>query len=148
MDVPGIIFFDLQEPFLIPSMAGNRRKIRAKGQNQDGCERRRPMSKYLVKAKLTTEGLKGLLKEGGTARRDVVERMVQSVGGRLESMHWAFGDDDVYVTADLPNNASAAALGLVVSAAGGVRTSIVVLLTPEEIDEAVRQKVDYRAPGA
>ncbi|MER5462988.1 GYD domain-containing protein [Streptomyces sp. NPDC002668] len=106
------------------------------------------MSKYLVKAKLTTEGLKGLLREGGTARREVVERMVQSVGGQLESMHWAFGDEDVYVTVDLPNNASAAALGLVVSAAGGVRTSIVVLLTPEEIDEAVRQKVDYRAPGA
>ncbi|MFF3455407.1 GYD domain-containing protein [Streptomyces sp. NPDC002730] len=106
------------------------------------------MSKYLVRARLTVDGLKGLLKEGGTARREVVERMVQSLGGQLESMYWAFGEEDIYVTVDLPNNASAAALGLVVSAAGGVRTSMVVLLTPEEIDEAVRQKVDYRAPGA
>lgn len=63
-------------------------------------------------------------------------------------MHWAFGDEDVYVTVDLPSNAAAAAMGLITSAAGGVRTSTVVLLTPEEIDEAIRQKVDYRAPGA
>lgn len=49
---------------------------------------------------------------------------------------------------DLPGNVSAAAMGLVVSAAGGVRTSTVVLLSSGEIDEAVRQKVEYRAPGA
>ncbi|GAB2875736.1 hypothetical protein GCM10027074_49590 [Streptomyces deserti] len=106
------------------------------------------MAKYLFKVKLTADGLKGLLKEGGTARREVVERTVQSLGGRLESVYWAFGDDDVYVTAELPDNVSAAALGLVTSASGGVRTSTVVLLTVEEIDEAVRRKVDYRALGA
>ncbi len=105
------------------------------------------MSKYLLKVKLTMNGLKGLLKEGGTARREVVDRSVQSLGGRLESMYWAFGDEDVYVTVDLPNNISAAAMGLVTSATGGVRTSIVVLLSPDEIDEAVRQKVEYRGPG-
>jgi uncharacterized protein with GYD domain len=106
------------------------------------------MAKYLFKVKLTVDGLKGLLEEGGTARREVVDRMVQSIGGRLESMYWAFGDDDIYVIVDLPGNASAAAMGMVVSAAGGVRTSTVVLLSSGEIDEAVRQKVVYRAPGA
>ncbi|MFI1394320.1 GYD domain-containing protein [Streptomyces sp. NPDC020681] len=105
------------------------------------------MPKYLVKATLTVDGLKGLLKEGGTARREVVERLVQSLGGQVESMNWAFGGDDVYVMVDLPSNVSAAAMGLVTSAAGGVHTSTVVLLTPEEIDEAVRQKAEYRAPG-
>ncbi|MFE9644809.1 GYD domain-containing protein [Streptomyces sp. NPDC006365] len=106
------------------------------------------MSKYLFKVKLTVDGLQGLLKEGGTARREVVDRMVQSLGGRVESMYWAFGDEDAYVTVDLPTNTSAAAMGLITSAAGGVRTSTVVLLSPDEIDEAVRQKVEYRAPGA
>ncbi|MGP3989000.1 GYD domain-containing protein [Streptomyces sp. 3N207] len=105
------------------------------------------MAKYLFRAKLTVDGLKGLLKDGGTTRREVVERMVQSLGGRLESMYWALGEEDVYVTADLPGNTAAAAMGLVTSAAGGARTSTVVLLTNEEIDEAVRQKVEYRAPG-
>src|SRR5215203_6047749 len=106
------------------------------------------MAKYLFKVKLTVQGLNGVLKEGGAARRGVVERMVQSLGGRLESMYYAFGDDDLYVTVELPGNTSAAAMGMVVSAAGGVRTSTVALLTPEEIDEAVQQKVEYRAPGA
>ncbi|WP_033321918.1 GYD domain-containing protein [Streptomyces yerevanensis] len=106
------------------------------------------MSKYLFKVKLTVDGLQGLLKEGGTARREVVDRMVQSLGGRVESMYWAFGDEDAYITVDLPSNTSAVAMGLVTSAAGGVRTSTVVLLSPDEIDEAVRQKVEYRAPGA
>ncbi|OAH11167.1 GYD domain protein [Streptomyces jeddahensis] len=106
------------------------------------------MPKYLFRVKLTVDGLKGLLNEGGTARREVVERMIEGLGGRLESMYWAFGDEDLYVTVELPGNTSAAALGLVTSAAGGVRTSTVVLLSPEEIDEAVRQKVEYRAPGA
>jgi uncharacterized protein with GYD domain len=106
------------------------------------------MPKYLFKVKLTVDGLQGLLKEGGTARREVVDRMVQSLGGRVESMYWAFGDEDAYVTVDLPSNTSAAAMGLITSAAGGVRTSTVVLLSPDEIDEAARQKVEYRAPGA
>lgn len=106
------------------------------------------MPKYLFKVKLTPDGLKGLLKEGGSRRRDVVGRMIEGLGGRVETMYWAFGDDDVYVTAELPGNTSAAAMGMVVSAAGGVRTSTVVLLSPEEVDEAVRQQVDYLAPGA
>jgi uncharacterized protein with GYD domain len=106
------------------------------------------MPKYLFKVKLSVDGLRGLLKEGAAARREVVERMVQNLEGRLESMYWAFGEEDVYVIVELPGNTSAAAMGLVTSAAGGVHTSTVVLLTPEEIDEAVRQQVEYRAPGA
>ncbi|TQK44672.1 uncharacterized protein with GYD domain [Streptomyces sp. SLBN-118] len=106
------------------------------------------MSKYLFKVTLTMDGLNGLIKEGAASRREVVERMVQGLGGGIESMYWAFGEDDVYVIADLPSNASAATMGLVTSAAGGVRTNTVVLLTADEIDEAARQKVEYRAPGA
>ncbi|GEC09005.1 hypothetical protein SSP24_66600 [Streptomyces spinoverrucosus] len=106
------------------------------------------MPMYLFKVRLTVNGLQGLLKEGATARRAVIERTVQDIGGRLESVYWAFGDDDVFITAELPGNTSAAALGLVTSAAGGVRTSTVVLLTADEIDEAARQKVNYRPPEA
>jgi uncharacterized protein with GYD domain len=106
------------------------------------------MPKYLFRAKLTVDGLKGLRAEGAIARREVIERMVQSVGGRLESVYWAFGEDDVYVTADLPGNTAAAAIGMTTTAAGGVRTSTVVLLTADEVDEATRQQVEYRALGA
>ncbi|MCP3822648.1 GYD domain-containing protein [Streptomyces sp. A3M-1-3] len=106
------------------------------------------MPKYLVQASYTVDGLKGLFNEGGSSRREVVASMLDSLGGRLESMYFAFGEEDVYVVADLPSNVSAAALGLTVTATGAVRTKTVVLLTPEEIDEATGQKVQYRAPGA
>jgi uncharacterized protein with GYD domain len=106
------------------------------------------MPKYLIQASYTAEGLKGVLHEGGTARRQVVERTVESLGGRVEQMYFAFGETDVYIVADLPSNAACAAFGLTASAAGAVRTNTVVLLTAEEIDEATRQKVQYQAPGA
>lgn len=106
------------------------------------------MPKYLIQAGYTVDGLKGVLRDGGTARRQVVDRMVESVGGRVEQMYFAFGENDVYIVVDLPGNVAAAAVGLRVTAAGGARTKTVVLLTSEEIDEASRQEVEYRAPGA
>ncbi|GAA3467772.1 GYD domain-containing protein [Nonomuraea roseola] len=105
------------------------------------------MPKYLIQASYTVDGLKGVLREGGTGRRQAVERMAESLGGRVEQMYYAFGESDVYVIVDLPGNVASAALGLRVSAAGGARTKTVVLLTSEEIDDAVRQEVEYRAPG-
>jgi uncharacterized protein with GYD domain len=47
---------------------------------------------------------------------------------------------------DLPDQESAAALSLAISAAGAVRTRMVVLLTPEEIDKAAKRTVEYRTP--
>ncbi|WP_084959774.1 GYD domain-containing protein [Thermoactinospora rubra] len=106
------------------------------------------MPKYLIQATYSTEGLKGLLREGGTRRREAVARTVESVGGRIESFNFAFGERDVYAIVDVPGNATAAALSLTISATGAVRTNAVVLLTPEEVDEAVRQEVTYQPPGA
>jgi uncharacterized protein with GYD domain len=105
------------------------------------------MPKYLIKASLTVDGLKGLLKDGGTSRREAVARMADSVGGQLDALYWAFGEDDVYAVLEAPDNTSMAAIGLTISAAGAVRTKTVVLLTPEEVDQAVRTHVEYQPPG-
>jgi|SRR5919197_4370812 uncharacterized protein with GYD domain len=105
------------------------------------------MAKYLIKASYTTEGVKGLLSGGGTARREAVQQTIQGLGGSLESFHFAFGDTDAYVIADLPDNARAVAISLVVNAAGGAQVQTVPLLTPEEVDEATKKSVDYRPPG-
>ncbi|MGN9839934.1 GYD domain-containing protein [Nonomuraea sp. H19] len=105
------------------------------------------MPKYLIQATYTADGLKGVLQDGGTGRRQAVERMAESAGGRVEQMYFAFGENDVYLIVDLPSNAASAAVGLRVSASGAVRTKTVVLLAPEEIDEATRLEVAYRAPG-
>jgi uncharacterized protein with GYD domain len=105
------------------------------------------MAKYLLKGSYTSEGVKGLLKGGGSARREAVEQMAQGLGGSVEAFYFAFGGDDVYVIVDLPDNVSAASTALVVNAAGGVGIQTVVLLTPEEVDQAAKKSVDYRPPG-
>jgi uncharacterized protein with GYD domain len=124
-----------------------RDRVHGRSRRSGGSGRGSIMPKYLIQASYTVDGLKGVLREGGTGRRQAVERMAESLGGRVEQMYYAFGESDVYVIVDLPGNVASAALGLRVSAAGGARTKTVVLLTSEEIDEAVRQEVEYRAPG-
>ncbi|NIS80852.1 MAG: GYD domain-containing protein [Anaerolineales bacterium] len=105
------------------------------------------MAKYLFQGSYTEEGLKGLLKEGGSKRREAAEQVIKSVGGTLEAYYFAFGDNDFYVIADLPDNVSTTAVSLVVNDSGAVEVQTVVLLTPEEVDQAVRKTVDYRPPG-
>lgn len=105
------------------------------------------MPKYLVMASYTAEGAKGLLKDGGTKRRQVAEAALESVGGRVESFYFAFGDHDAFVVIDAPDNASVAAASLAISASGAVHTRTVVLLTPEEIDQASKKSTTYTPPG-
>ena len=107
------------------------------------------MPKYLIQASFTQEGLKGLLKEGGSGRRRAVDQLAKSVGGKVEAFYFAFGETDVFVIMDAPDNASIAAASMAVSAAGAVSTRTVVLITPEEMDQAVKKSpgVAYRPPG-
>jgi uncharacterized protein with GYD domain len=106
------------------------------------------MAHYLFRASYTQSGVQGVIKEGGTARLAVVERLVASMGGRLETAYWAFGSDDFIAIAELPGNEAAAAVALTVSASGAVGVTTTVLLTAAEIDAAVGRKPEYRAPGA
>jgi uncharacterized protein with GYD domain len=105
------------------------------------------MPKYLWQASYSVDGVRGILKEGGSSRRAVIEQLVSELGGTLEALYFAFGEDDVYVIADLPDHATAAAVSLTVAGTGSVRLKTVVLLSPEEIDAATQKSVSYRPPG-
>ncbi len=105
------------------------------------------MPKYLAHASYTVEGLKGLLKDGGSKRREVVAQLAKGLGGTLEAFYYAFGDDDIFAIVDLPDNVSATATSLVINAAGAAKMKLTVLLTPEEVDQATKKTVDYRPPG-
>jgi uncharacterized protein with GYD domain len=105
------------------------------------------MANYLVIASYSPEGVKGVLQSGGTARADAVKKAVEGLGGKVNSFHFAFGAEDVYVVVELPDNIAAAAISLAVSAVGLASTQIVVLLTPADIDEAARRQVAYTPPG-
>jgi uncharacterized protein with GYD domain len=106
------------------------------------------VAKYLVKASYTTEGAKGVQSAGGTSRRDAVAKMAEGLGGRLESFYFGFGETDAYVVLDLPDNRTAAAASIAVNTSGGATSEVVVLLTPEDVDEAAKMSVDYRPPGS
>jgi uncharacterized protein with GYD domain len=106
------------------------------------------MPRFLIEATYTLDGLRGLLKDGGSGRVDAVRKMAESVGGHLESFDFTFGEQDTHVICELPDNKSAAAIALAIGASGGATTKTVMLLTPAEVDQAVKQTVDYHAPGA
>jgi uncharacterized protein with GYD domain len=105
------------------------------------------MSKYLVTASYTPEGMKGVIAKGGSARRQAVDKMVGELGGSVESFHFGFGDDDAYVLVDMPDNVSVAALAMAVSASGAATAHTTLLLTPEEVDRAASTSVGYVPPG-
>ena len=105
------------------------------------------MAKYMLRVNYTADGAKGLMKDGGSARRSAAQRVAESVGGRIESFYFAFGETDAFVIAELPDAASAAAIALTVSASGGATSRTTVLMTPEEVDAAAKKSPQYSAPG-
>ena len=106
------------------------------------------MSKYLLQASYTQAGLAGLIKEGGTSRRAALAETIEGAGGSLESLYYAFGKSDLFITADLPDDAAVTAVSLAIGAAGALDVSVTVLVTPETVDEAISRNVPYRPPGA
>jgi uncharacterized protein with GYD domain len=105
------------------------------------------MPRYLFAASYTPQGVAGIKSSGGSARRDVIARLAQGMGGRLETFDFAFGGHDVYTVCELPDNAAAAAVAMAVNASGAVALTTTVLLTPEEVDDAAKRSVDYTPPG-
>ena len=105
------------------------------------------MAKYLLTASYTADGVKGLMKDGGSKRQQAAEAAVKSVGGRMEAFYFAFGEHDAIVLIDAPDNASVAAASMAINASGAVQTKTVVLLTPEEVDQATKKTATYQPPG-
>lgn len=105
------------------------------------------MAKYLFEARYTSEGAKGVARDGGSARRAAIAKMAEGMGGTLDFFYFAFGDVDAYVVVDVPDSISAAAAALAVNVGGGATLKTVVLISPEDMDKASKKTVDYRPPG-
>jgi len=105
------------------------------------------MAKYMFQGSYSVEGARGLLREGGSRRREAVAQLVRSLGGRLEGFYYAFGDTDLYMIVDLPDHAHAAAASLIVAASGAGRWRTIVLLDAEDMDRAARSDASYTPPA-
>ena len=106
------------------------------------------MPKYLISANYTAEGMAGVRAAGAKSRVDAVTKMLEAMGGRLESFHFAFGDTDVFVVVEAPDDEAVAAVSIAINGSGAVSTRTTKLLTVEQVDEALRRSVDYRPPGS
>ena len=105
------------------------------------------MPKYLISGSYTEEGLKGLLKDGGSKRMEATRQAVESLGGTLEAYYFAYGDNDFYFIADQPDNVNVIGGILLANSSGAVKLKTTVLITPEEVDHAVKKTMDWRPPG-
>lgn len=107
------------------------------------------MPKYLVEGRYTSDGVKGLAHEGGSRRRADIAKTVESAGGKLEAVYFAFGDADFFIVFDVPDNVSAAALSLAANQSGFVTSKIIVLMNPDEMDQAIKKtaSIEYLPPG-
>jgi uncharacterized protein with GYD domain len=105
------------------------------------------MPKYLIQGSYSTEGAKGLMKDGGSKRRAAARTLIESLGGKLESFYFAFGKSDVVAICEMPDANAAAAASLTLGASGAFDGHLTVLLTPEEIDQAVKKSAKYTPPG-
>jgi uncharacterized protein with GYD domain len=105
------------------------------------------MPKFMLVASYTHEGAQGLAKEGGTARRAAFAKAVEGLGGKLDAAYFAFGEADVFAVLDLPDAAAAAALSVNMNQTGAITARTILLMTPEEMDAALKKTVQYRAPG-
>jgi uncharacterized protein with GYD domain len=102
---------------------------------------------FLSQAAYTPAGVHGLIKEGGTKRRDAIQALVEKSGGKLIGFYFAYGEADAYVITEYPDRASALALSIAVNASGAVRLTQIELMLPEEVDAAITKLPAYRAPG-
>jgi uncharacterized protein with GYD domain len=105
------------------------------------------MAKYLAIASYTADGLRELAAHGASARIEASKRLIADAGGSIESFYYAFGSDDAFIVCDLPDNVAAAAAAIAAGASGVVVTRMVLLLTAEEIDQAVSRNLGLASAG-
>jgi len=106
------------------------------------------MPKYMISANYTAQGMEGIRSAGAKSRIDAVSTMLEAMGGRLESFHFAFGDTDVFAIAEVPDDEAAAAVAIAINSSGAVNIRTTKLLTVEQVDEALRRTVNYQPPGS
>ncbi len=105
------------------------------------------MPKYLYHGSYTDKGLKGLMKDGGSKRVKVTKKAIESLGGKMEAYYFALGGTDFFIILEVPDNVRAVAGSMIANASGTVKVNITALVSPKEVDMAVKQTMDWRPPG-
>ena len=107
------------------------------------------MARYLFQGTYTPEAWAAQINNPQN-RVEAIRPVIENMGGRLESAYYAFGDYDVVVIVEVPDNVSAAAFSLALNAGGALKAAKTTpLMTVEEGMEALRKAggTGYRPPS-
>ncbi|MCS5647868.1 MAG: GYD domain-containing protein [Dehalococcoidia bacterium] len=106
------------------------------------------MSKFMYSGNYTKRGIKGLLKDGGTVRKEETIRLVESLGGKIEAYYWCYGRTDFVMIMDFPDHTTVTGMALNISASGTFTGNLTPLISVEEMDEMVKVSIkSWKAPG-
>jgi uncharacterized protein with GYD domain len=107
------------------------------------------MARYMIQASYSSQGLGALIKDPQD-RSAAVRRMIEGLGGKLETFDYAFGDYDVVAILELPDNVTMMATSMAIASSGALRNfNTTVLMSMDQALEAMRKAstVGYQAPG-
>ena len=99
------------------------------------------MSKFMYSGNYTKRGIKGLLKDGGTARKEETVRLVESLGGKVEAYYWCYGRTDFITIMDFPDHTTVTGMALNIAASGTFTGNLTPLISVEEMDEMVKVSI-------
>jgi uncharacterized protein with GYD domain len=108
-----------------------------------------PMPHFLLQCAYTSEAWAALTKNPQN-RFEAVRPMLEGLGARIESAYLSFGDYDLVLILEAPDNVTAAAISVAVSAGGAAKAiKTTPLLTPEEGVQVMTRAASsgYQPPG-
>jgi uncharacterized protein with GYD domain len=109
------------------------------------------MAYYLLCFSFATETTRKLVAKPEDRRR-AADKALRAIGGRLKEYFFALGPHDAVVIAEMPDNLTAAAAGMLTGSSGAFsRVETTALLTMGEAVKAMRKAgkaaKSYRPPG-
>ena len=97
------------------------------------------MASFLVQVSYTPEALSALIAKPQD-RMAVVKKSVENLGGTFGSSWMSFGDYDLVMLLEMPNNVSAAALAIAAAAGGSLKAiKTTPLLTIDQAMSALKK---------
>jgi uncharacterized protein with GYD domain len=105
---------------------------------------------YMIQARFTSTAWEALY-SSSVDRREVLSKMLEDAGGRLIDYYFSFGDSDVIVITEAPDNTTALSAVIAIAKAGAVTdVKTTVLMSYDDGIEALRRSgsMGYTPPEA
>jgi len=107
------------------------------------------MPTFMVQASYTNTAW-GKLVQRPENRMEALQPIMERLEGKILSWYYTFGDYDVVVMFEVPNNITAAAVSMAIAGSGAVKAfKTTVLMSPDEGFDAMllAQGAGYHQPG-